>query len=361
MKNFTISIFLLLAVCLISTAFIEEANDVCVVGNSSQMIGANNTMTFMNNSLVVGSANDITYSNNSIIGGLANKLDGEQSFVFGTGSTVDGNSSTGLGESLTVNGNNNFASGSNGYVIGDANFMFSSGNSANINGEGNFMAGSGSSINADNTFVFGDGANINHNGCFVFGGSNLVSTGVSASPPLYFNGQIITNENNQVAFNATGGYYIYTGASGIGTSLDPGSSSWNFISNKDKKHNFYNLNPANILDKYRSFGNHVTWSYKGHDVRNYGPMAQDFYAAFGEDGYGKIGTDTTISTHNIASVNLIAVYELEKRTRLQKEQLDLQATMITTLLEEVETLKETNSQIVELEEKLKEITASLEL
>ena len=39
-----------------------------------------------------------------------------------------------------------------------------------------------------------------------------------------------------------------------------------------------------------------SWNYKGHDpsqFRHYGPTAQEFFAAFGDDGFGVVGTDTT--------------------------------------------------------------------
>ena len=47
----------------------------------------------------------------------------------------------------------------------------------------------------------------------------------------------------------------------------------------------------------------TTWNYKGqHAIRYYGPMAQDFYAAFGHDGLGQIGCDTLIYSHDFAGV-----------------------------------------------------------
>jgi len=43
-------------------------------------------------------------------------------------------------------------------------------------------------------------------------------------------------------------------------------------------------------------------------------MAQDFFAAFGHDGVGQIGTDTTINSGDMAGILVIAVQALEKRT-----------------------------------------------
>ena len=43
-------------------------------------------------------------------------------------------------------------------------------------------------------------------------------------------------------------------------------------------------------------------------------MAQDFFAAFGHDGVGQIGTETTINSGDMAGILMIAVQALEKRT-----------------------------------------------
>jgi hypothetical protein len=66
-------------------------------------------------------------------------------------------------------------------------------------------------------------------------------------------------------------------------------------------------------------------------------MAQDFFAAFGHDSVGKIGTDTTINSGDLAGILMIAVQALEKRTAELKEK-DAQ---IAALKSEVEELKET--------------------
>jgi len=47
-------------------------------------------------------------------------------------------------------------------------------------------------------------------------------------------------------------------------------------------------------------------------------MAQDFFAAFGNDGVGTIGTPTTINSSDMAGVLMIAVQALEKQNREMK-------------------------------------------
>jgi len=58
------------------------------------------------------------------------------------------------------------------------------------------------------------------------------------------------------------------------------------------------------------------------ESRHYGPMAQDFYAAFGNDGVGTIGTPTTINSGDMAGILMVAVQALEKQNRDLKERVE---------------------------------------
>ena len=60
--------------------------------------------------------------------------------------------------------------------------------------------------------------------------------------------------------------------------------------------------------------------------RHYGPMAQDFFAAFGHDGIGTIGTPTTIGSSDMAGISMIAVQALEKQnSEIKAENAELKA------------------------------------
>ena len=50
-------------------------------------------------------------------------------------------------------------------------------------------------------------------------------------------------------------------------------------------------------------------------------MAQEFFAAFGNDGVGTIGTPTTINSGDMAGILMIAAQTLEKRTEEQTEEI----------------------------------------
>jgi hypothetical protein len=83
-----------------------------------------------------------------------------------------------------------------------------------------------------------------------------------------------------------------------------------------------------VLRKIRGF-ELSSWNFIGHDPKNfrhYGPMAQDFFAAFGHDGVGEIGSETTINSGDMAEILMIAVQALEKRTaELKQKQADCSA------------------------------------
>ena len=64
-------------------------------------------------------------------------------------------------------------------------------------------------------------------------------------------------------------------------------------------------------------------------------MAQDFYAAFGHDGLGQIGSETTISSGDLAGILMIAVQALEKRTGELKQK-EVQIAILESRLEALE-------------------------
>jgi len=117
-----------------------------------------------------------------------------------------------------------------------------------------------------------------------------------------------------------------------------GQVAFTASSDKTKKENFQPVDGEAVLGKIRGF-ELTSWNFIGHDpkeFRHYGPMAQDFFAAFGHDGVGQIGTETTINSGDLAGILMIAVQALEKRTA---------------------ELKQKEAQIAVLESKVEELTA----
>ena len=69
----------------------------------------------------------------------------------------------------------------------------------------------------------------------------------------------------------------------------------------------------------------ASWNFIGHDprkFRHYGPMAQDFFSAFGSDDIGTIGTPTTINSTDMAGILMIAAQAQEQRSARQRRRLD---------------------------------------
>ncbi|MBO0695065.1 MAG: tail fiber domain-containing protein [Verrucomicrobia bacterium] len=126
------------------------------------------------------------------------------------------------------------------------------------------------------------------------------------------------------------------------------------VSDRNKKENFQALNGEDVLRKIRGL-NVMSWNYIGHDprqFRHYGPVAQEFFAAFGHDGLGTIGTDTTINSSDLEGILTISVQALEKRSQaLQAENADLSKKVGAMQAENADLNKEIGSLKARLEAK----------
>ena len=81
-----------------------------------------------------------------------------------------------------------------------------------------------------------------------------------------------------------------------------GQVAYTFTSDRNKKENFQPVDGEEVLRKIRQF-DLTSWNYIGQDaktLRHYGPMAQDFYGAFGHDAIGTVGTPKTINSGDMA-------------------------------------------------------------
>lgn len=200
----------------------------------------------------------------------------------------------------------------------DANIGFnSSAMGYNPIASGNTSLAFGQSIIAsgDNSVALGSDVSTNSQaGAFCFGDRN--------------SGNVMTaSATNQMSMRFQGGYRLFTNsAASVGAVMAAGGNSWASVSDKRKKENFAEVNGEDFLAKISTF-KLTSWNYIGQDAkifRHYGPMAQDFFAAFGKDEFGVIGNDTTIASADFDGVNFIAIQALEKRTnalKIENEQL----------------------------------------
>ena len=119
-------------------------------------------------------------------------------------------------------------------------------------------------------------------------------------------------------------------------SVIEGQVAFTAVSDKTKKENFQPVDGEAVLGKIRGF-ELSSWNFIGHDpkeFRHYGPMAQDFFAAFGQDGVGQIGSETTINSADLAGILMVAVQALEKRTA-EITQKEAQIAVLASKVEEI--------------------------
>ena len=100
-----------------------------------------------------------------------------------------------------------------------------------------------------------------------------------------------------------------------------GQVAFTSVSDRNQKENFKPVDGAEVLEKIREIPVQ-SWNYIGQDpkeFRHYGPVAQDFFAAFGHDDIGTVGTPTTINSGDMQGILMIAVQALEKLAAEQRE------------------------------------------
>ncbi len=229
---------------------------------------------------------------NTASGLIATVGGGANNIVTGSYATVSGGTTnTASGDVATVGGGNTNA------AIG--------GNSTIPGGVSNIATGTAS-------FAAGNNANAAHNGAFVWAdntGAEFASTAI-----------------NQFNVRAAGGVRIFTNsAATIGVSLDANDSSWNVLSDRAAKDAFAAVDPRAVLDAVAGMPI-TTWEYIGGDTRHIGPVAQDFYAAFGV-GSG----ETTISTVDADGVALAAIQGLNLELQGEIASRDAQINALQTL------------------------------
>ncbi len=97
--------------------------------------------------------------------------------------------------------------------------------------------------------------------------------------------EFTSRAENSFNVRATGGVKFVTGYTPagreLGVVLNPGSSSWSVLSDRETKEQIVPVDPKSVLKTLVDKVPISTWSYEGDSVRHMGPMAQDFFDAFG--------------------------------------------------------------------------------
>jgi hypothetical protein len=276
-----------------------------IVAGASNTINGSVTNTANYSIIGAGQSNTLTGQWAAIVSGSANKDNGDFGFVGGGSSnSVSGKYATvGGGQKnvasgkfgVVAGGNTNSASGS-GAFVGSGGLNVASGSSATIpGGVLNVASGSGS-------FAAGEAANALHSGSFVWSDQN--------APPV-----VKSTGPNQFIVRAAGGVTFYSSTNqASGVKLAAGSGSWSSVSDRAVKTAIVPLDDAAILVKVSELPV-SEWSYtaQGTGVRHVGPMAQDFYAAFG------VGEDDRhITTIDEGGVALAAIKALNTELHSQR-------------------------------------------
>jgi trimeric autotransporter adhesin len=273
-----------------------------------------------------GELNIASNAYTTVAGGRSNTASGQYASVGG------GISNSASDHSTTIGGGSQNRATLSGATVGGgientANYLYATvaggiGNTAGDRGAiggGGYNTATGShatvpggyinTASGTTSFAAGARAQAQHAGAFVWSDWN----------DPYFASTAV----NQFSARATGGVRIVTGintttgAPTAGVTLTAGDSSWNSLSDRNAKTDFQAVDPEDVLE--RLLGVPIsTWNYKTNNaIRHIGPMAQDFYAAFG------LGTDDKhISAVDADGVALAAIQGLYRKLHGQQQQID---------------------------------------
>lgn len=242
-------------------------------------------------STIAGGYRHLTSGRFSTIGG------GDDQTASGDWSTICGgkDNATTAQFGVVMGGGNNLASGEYATIAGGT-FGVAAGHYSFVAG------GSDNTTNGDYSFAAGRYATVSavHDGALVLADGTALPFQSSAA--------------NEFAVRCTGGARVVTGIDGLGNPtsgacLTPGSGSWASCSDRNMKENFAAIDGDAILDALIDLPVSA-WNYRSEPdgVRHIGPMAQDFYRAFG------LGADERhITAIDAEGVALTAIKELHRR------------------------------------------------
>jgi hypothetical protein len=257
-------------------------------------IGAGETNTITGNdqdsAIVSGDGNTVSNAEAAIIAGESNSVVARGSLI-GAGFTNainqgGGYSAIASGYQNTLSGEYGFiGAGLNNTVSGEGGYIAAGGYNT-VTGEGAVIDG-GFNSTAAGTFATIPGGYVNSAaGTYSFAAgarASAAQTGTFVWSDGSDGDAILTSARAyQFLARASGGVTFWTNAaSTVGAQLAPGSGTWASASDRNLKTDIAPLDDAAVLDKVAALPIE-RWSYKSeHGVRHVGPMAQDFYAAFG--------------------------------------------------------------------------------
>lgn len=269
------------------------------IGYGSAAFGENTRATG-NNSFAAG-LTTVATGTESVALGNSGTASAERAFAFngtasGVGAVAIGSGAQATNDDALAMGPSSIAGGLASIVIGpsiaNGNFGVAIGLQNSASGQFSVAIGKNArTANRQGSVVLGDG-------CAGFSSDSVYPTA-----------------NNQFVARGCGGIKLYTSQNlSSGVEVAAGGGSWSSISDRNRKENFLSLNGEDVLSRLRMVPV-TTWNYKTQDrgIRHMGPVAQDFYAAF---GLGE--SNLLINTVDIDGVNMAAIKALEARSTTQQ-------------------------------------------
>ncbi len=308
-----------------SLTVLGNVTDPCSSFVSANLIGgfSSNTVTSGVTGATIGgggsagSGNLVTDDFGTVAGGSQNQAgDNAGTTCDEPWATVAGGSqNTASGNSSTVGGGaHNTASNSAATVAGGAQNTASGLYSTVAGGAFNLASGNYS-------FAAGNFANATDNDSFVWCAANDAPCGSLGT--------------NSFVVSVYGPIYFYDGPNGSGCNLSAGGGSWNCSSDRNLKDDITPLDSRSVLERVAQLP--ITqWKMKGEPsgLKHIGPMAQDFYAAFGlgdNDRYIGLGDG-----QGVALAAIQALYkQAEERDKADREK-DQQIRTLTVLVEQLQ-------------------------
>ncbi len=182
------------------------------------------------------------------------------------------------------------------------------------------------------SFAAGRRAKANHAGSFVWGDST------DADVASQRDNQFFVRAKGGALFDDRSGNWVNIWNDGAGKLINTStgaylstSGAWTNTSDREAKANFAAVDAQEVLARLAAIPIQ-TWNYKSQDpsVRHIGPVAQDFYAAFG------VGEDDKhISTVDADGVALAAIQELYQLLQEREAQVASLRSQVTSLRSQV--------------------------
>ncbi|OON67696.1 hypothetical protein B0919_15960 [Hymenobacter sp. CRA2] len=238
--------------------------------------------------------------------------------AFGYNNRAAGNYSLAGGYNNTVRGSYSMGFGSNNFVDQTSSSSFVSGNLSRVKGSYSLAVGLNALARGRATVALGERCTANADYAVALGryASAAGYSGTFTIADASVNDSLRATATNQFSARYRGGYRLFTNtAMTIGVQVAAGGNAWTVVSDSTKKERVVVADGNQFLERIDRM-RLGSWNYRGQDpgtMRHYGPMAQDFYHAFGRDGVGTSGNDTTINQADFDGVNLIAIQALYRR------------------------------------------------